>query len=120
MTTQFKNKSIETDEEGYLLNPEQWTPELAEELVKKYESAGNKPVTETGWELIQYFREYYEDHMKHPSMHRILAERAKIESKKFEDEKSYRDFLYELFPQGPIPVLCKLAGLPNPKHEIET
>ncbi len=120
MTLQLKSKPIETDEEGYLLNPEQWTPELAQVLVKEYEAAGNKPVTETGWELIQYFRDYYDDHMKHPSMHRILAERAKIESKKFADEKSYRDFLYDLFPLGPIPVLCKLAGLPNPADEMET
>lgn len=43
-----------------------------------------------------------------------------LEGKDFKDEKDYRDFLYELFPHGPVRMLCKLAGLPNPEHEIET
>ncbi len=120
MSITFHNRTIETDEEGYLLDPEKWTPELAEVLVKEYEAAGNKPVTETGWLLINYFRDYYDDHMKHPSMHQLLKDRAKNDGKHFKDEEAYRDFLYELFPQGPVRVLCKLAGLPNPKHEVET
>ena len=120
MTLKVNNRIIETDDEGYLLNPDDWDEDVAMELVKQYEAAGNKPVTETGWELVRMFRDYYDDHMKHPSMHHILTERAKLESKSFEDEKAYRDFLYDLFPHGPIRILCKLAGLPNPKDEVET
>ena len=58
--------------------------------------------------------------MVHPGMNRLLRERAKIEGKHVEDEKTYRDYLYELFPEGPVYTLCKLAGLPNPKDEVET
>jgi len=53
-------------------------------------------------------------------MHKLLAGRAKLESKQFADEESYKNFLYELFPHGPVRMLCKLAGLPNPKDEVET
>ena len=120
MSIEVNGEIIETDEEGYLLNPDDWTEDVAEALVREHEAQGHKPVTETGWELIRYFRDYYEEHMTHPSMRKLLNERAKLEGKHFEDEKSYRDFLYELFPHGPIRMLCKLAGLPKPVHEVET
>lgn len=119
MSIEVNNKVIKTDEEGYLLEPDDWNEDVAEALIRQHEADGHKPVTETGWELIRYFREYYEDHMIHPSMHKLLTERARLHKNHFKDEKGYRDFLYELFPHGPIPMLCKLAGLPNPEHEIE-
>ncbi|HFD79045.1 MAG TPA: TusE/DsrC/DsvC family sulfur relay protein [Gammaproteobacteria bacterium] len=120
MSIEVNGRIIETDEEGFLLNPDDWDEDVAEALVRAHEAAGHKPVTETGWELIRYFREYYEAHQVHPTMHKLLAQRARLEGKPFHDEESYRDFLYELFPHGPIPMLCKLAGLPNPSLEVET
>lgn len=120
MSIEVKSRLVETDEEGYLLKPGDWDEEFAQELIRQHETEGHIKITETGWELIRYFRDYYEDHMMHPSMHRLLADRAKGENKHFEDEKSYQKFLYELFPHGPVRMLGKLAGLPNPEHEIET
>ena len=120
MKLKVNNTELEIDEEDYLLNPEDWDEDVALALIAKHEADGHKKVTETGWELIRYFREYYEDHMMHPSMHRLLKDREKVESKVFNDEKSYREFLYELFSHGPINMLCKLAGLPKPSHEMET
>ncbi len=120
MSLTVNGKTIETDEEGYLLNPDDWDEDVAKALVCEYEKEGNPPIGEAGWSLIRYFREYYEDHQVHPTMHKILRERAKEEGKDFLEEEAFRDYLYELFPKGPIPTLCKLAGLPNPKEEIET
>ncbi len=120
MSIEVNNKIIETDNEGYLITPDDWDEQVAEQIIKQHVSEGHKPITETGWELISFFREYYEMHMTHPSMHKLLASRAKLENKKFSDEESYKTFLYELFPHGPIRMLCKLAGLPNPKDEVET
>jgi len=78
-------------------------------------------LTETKWELILYFRDYYEDHLIHPSMHCLLCERELKRGKGFEGAEKYRNFLYERFPNPPrpIPTLCKLAGLPKPVDEIE-
>ncbi len=120
MSIEVNGRTIETDNEGYLLNPDDWDEDVAEALIQQHQAAGHKPVTETGWELIRFFREYYEDHMVHPSMHKLLVNRAKIHHKTFSEEENYRDFLYDLFPHGPIRMLCKLAGLPNPEHEVET
>lgn len=120
MSIKVKNTTIETDEEGYLLNPDDWDEDVAEALIMQHEADGHKKVTETGWGLIRQFREYYEDHMTHPSMHKLLLDRARLENNHFSDEESYKDFLYYLFPHGPVRMLCKLAGLPNPEHEVET
>jgi len=119
MTIEVNGKTIETDEEGYLINPDDWDENIAEALIKQHEAAGHKQVTETDWRLINYFREYYENHMKHPSMNHLLQERAKLHNEHFEDEKTYKKFLFDLFPHGPVRMLCKLSGLPNPKDEIE-
>lgn len=120
MSIEVNGKAIETDEEGFLINPDDWDEDVAKVLVQQHEAAGHKQVTEEGWSLIRYFREYYEDHMTHPTMHKILRERAKEEGKDFLSEEKFKDHLYELFPHGPIRMLCKLAGLPNPKDEVET
>ncbi len=120
MPISIGHKIIETDSEGYLVNPNDWDEKVAEKIIERHVSEGNLPITETGWRLILFFREYYEKHMTHPSMHKLLAHRARLEDKCFSDEKSYKAYLYELFPHGPIRMLCKLAGLPNPKDEIET
>jgi len=48
-----------------------------------------------------------------------MADQAKVENKHFKDEKSYRNFLYDLFPHGFVRMLCKLAGLSNPEDGIE-
>jgi len=120
MNIEVHGKIIETDEEGYLINPDDWNEDVTEALIKQHEADRHKPVTETGWELINTFREHYEIHQTHPNMHKLLADRAKLETKQFSDEESYKTFLYELFPHGPVRMLCKLAGLPKPKDEIET
>ncbi len=120
MSLTVNGKTIATDEEGYLLNPDDWDEDVAKALVCAYEEEGNPKITAEGWALIQYFRDYYEDHQVHPTMHKMLRERAKKEGKDFHEEEAFRDYLYQLFPKGPVPTLCKLAGLPNPKEEIET
>lgn len=119
MSLTVNGKTIETDEQGYLLNPDDWDEEVAKALICQYESEGNPPIGAAGWTLVKYFREYHEDHQVHPTLHKILRERAKEEGKDFSDEKAFRDFLFELFPKGPEATLCRLAGLPNPDEEFE-
>ncbi len=117
MALTVNSKTIETDESGYLLDNTLWTEDIAIEIAR----TNGITLDETRWELIQYFRDYYDDHMIHPSMNRLLRERELSKGKHFSDAEKYRDYLYELFPQppGPIPTLCKLAGLPQPVEEIE-
>ena len=115
MSIQLENRRIVTDEEGFLLNPDDWDECVAEALAEGEGIA----LTETHWGLVNYFRTFYEDCMRHPTMHELVLTLGKHHGKRFEEAKKYRDFLYELFPQGPVPLLCKLAGLPKPVGEIE-
>ena len=112
---EVNGKKIETDEEGYLLNPDDWDENVAEVMAER---EGWK-MTATHWMLVGFFRNFYEDHMRHPTMHELVKKMGKFHGKRFEEAKKYRDFLYTLFPPGPIQALCKLAGLPKPLDEIE-
>lgn len=120
MSIEVKGKVIETDEEGYLFNPDDWDEDVAEALIKQHEAAGHEPVSETARGLIAYFREYYQENKVHPTMHKLVLTLGKHHDQRFHEQEAYKKFLYKLFPHGPVRMLCKLAGLPNPKDEVET
>jgi len=119
MSIKVGDKIIETDEEGYLLNPDDWTEKVAEEMAYQQSQQDNVKLTETHWGLIQYFRDYHNENKVHPSMHKLVMSLGKYHGQHFHDHKAYEKFLYEQFPRGPIPELCKLAGLPKPTEEFE-
>jgi tRNA 2-thiouridine synthesizing protein E len=119
MSITVQGKVIETDEEGYLLNPDDWTEKVAEEMAFQQSQQDNVKLTETHWGLIQYFRDYYRENKVHPTMHKLVMTLGKYHGQHFHDHETYKTFLYEMFPRGPIPELCKLAGLPKPTEEFE-
>jgi sulfur relay (sulfurtransferase) DsrC/TusE family protein len=53
-------------------------------------------------------------------MHILLRTLGRQHGEKFQDQEGYKRFLYDLFPHGPVRMLCKLAGLPKPVDETET
>lgn len=57
MSINVGGKIIETDEEGYLLNPDDCTEKVAEEMAFQQSQQDNVKLTETHWGLIQYFRD---------------------------------------------------------------
>jgi len=106
MALEVGGKSLETDEEGYLLNLDEWTEEAAA-LLAESESV---ELTENHWEVINFLREYYDEFQIAPAV-RVLT---KAIGKKFGKEKGNSKYLYELFPYGPAKQACKIAGLPKP------
>jgi tRNA 2-thiouridine synthesizing protein E len=112
-------KSIETDEAGFLKNPGDWNEAVAEVLAKEHEKA-HKPLNETAMGLVDFFREHYEKKQTHPSMNDLVKALGKHPGQSFHDAEAYKDFLYDMFPHGPIQMLCKLAGLPNPGVENQS
>jgi len=120
MSIEVNNKIIQTDEEGYLVNLDDWSDEVCDALIKQHEADGFKPVEEITRGLIDYFRAYYQEHQVHPSMHKLVLTLGKDQGEHFRDQESFKNFLYELFPDGPVRMLCKLAGLPKPVDETET
>ena len=116
MSLVVNGKTIETDEENFLLNPEDWDEDVAKAIA---ENEGIE-LDEIKWGLIRYFREYYEDHMKHPSMITLIRTLGRAHGDHYEEEKEYEKFLYSIFPNGnPVVEFSKLAGLPKPRAEVE-
>ena len=106
MSFEIDGMTYETDEEGYLLNLAEWTPEAAVFLAEEEKV----PLTDNHWEVINFLREYYNEYQIAPAV-RVLT---KAIGKKLGPEKGSNSYLYELFPYGPAKQACKIAGLPKP------
>lgn len=106
MTIEVNGTAVETDEEGYLTNLEEWSPELAELMAQE----DDLELTENHWEVINFLREYYEEYQIAPAI-RVLTKQI---GKRFGKEKGNSKYLYELFPYGPAKQACRYAGLPKP------
>jgi dissimilatory sulfite reductase related protein len=99
-------KDVEVDEEGYLVNLTEWTPEIGTFLAGQ----DQLELTEAHWEIITFLREYYEEYQIAPAV-RVLT---KAVGKKMGKDKGTSKYLYELFPYGPGKQACRFAGLPKP------
>ena len=106
MGIEVNGNTIETDEEGYLVNLSDWTEEIAGEIAK----AENVEMTPNHWEVVNFLRQYYDEYQIAPAV-RVLT---KAIGKQLGEEKGNSKYLYELFPYGPAKQACKIAGLPKP------
>jgi tRNA 2-thiouridine synthesizing protein E len=98
--------SVELDEKGYLLNPANWTPVVAECMA----SQDKLVLTADHWVILKIFRTYFEQFEIDPPM-RALVRRAK---EQLGEENGSSRYLYQLFPDGPGLQACRYAGLPRP------
>ncbi len=106
MTLEVAGKTYETDEEGYLANLSDWSPELCTAMAQ----ADGAELSDNHWEVIKFLRDYYEEYQIAPAV-RVLT---KAIGKKLGKDKGNSKYLYELFPYGPAKQACKYAGLPKP------
>ena len=106
MGIEVNGKTLETDEEGYLADLNQWEPAVADIMAQLDDTA----LTDAHWEVINFLREYYEEYQIAPAV-RVLT---KAIGKKLGPDKGNSKYLYELFPYGPAKQACKYAGLPKP------
>ena len=113
MNIEINNKIIQTNEQGFLSNLGDWTEEIATQLAER----DSIELYVDHWELIYYFREYYEEYNVSPTMHQLVVTLGKKKDKQFHDLKKYEKHIYKLFPTDPIHELCKLAGLPMPQPD---
>jgi len=100
---------VETDAQGFLQHLDEWSENYAREMAEQ----DRLTLFNDHWELIYYFRDYYEDNMTNPTM-RTLVRDLGTKDKRFRDRKAYENHIYSLFPFDPVHEVCKLAGLPLP------
>ena len=97
MRFDVNGQTIETDEQGVLLDPADWSEEFARALA---EHDGFELFVDH-WELIWYFRDYFEETQTVPTMRKMILELGKREGARFRDRKAYEKPLSGLFPNDP-------------------
>ena len=112
-------RQIKLDDEGYLVNPSDWSEDVTKELAWR----DNCELTYKHWEVIRFVRDcyYHEEFQISPPVHLLL----KAIGKKLGPDKGNVKYLYTLFPYGPAKRACEYAikrvfqyaGLP-PKNTI--
>ena len=95
---------IKLDSDGFLADPTQWSPAVAEGLA----AHDGVELCDDHWWLIHFVRDYHGRYGNPPLMRVVVA--AMRERR---DSASSRD-LYRLFPDGPVRLACKYGGLPKP------
>ena len=100
--------SIKTDEEGYLLDLDDWSPQLAKDIAQTMGIA----LSEEHWEIIEVIREFYKTYELSPAMRPLV----KAVSAKLGKDKGRSIHLMKLFPESPAKVCAKIAGLPKPAN----
>lgn len=113
MNLDINSRTVETNEQGFLNNLDDWNEEFASALA----DIEGIDLHVDHWELILYFRDYYLEHQVNPTMHQMVMTLGKKKDKHFHDLKAYEKHIYTLFPTDPIHELCKLAGLPMPQPD---
>jgi len=106
MSYELDGQEIATDEEGYITNLGEWTPELGAVIAK----AEEVEMDEEHWAVVNFLRDYYEEYQIAPAV-RVLIKSIK---KSMGPEVGNNKYMYELFPYGPAKQACKIAGLPKP------
>lgn len=96
-------ESIDTDDQGYLLEPD-----YRDEVVQAIAAAEGITLTDGHWTVVRYLRDEYREHGHTPNFRNLLKGLSEVMPGC--DSKA----LYDLFPIGPAKQGAKVAGLPQP------
>ena len=107
-TLQFAGVEYPVDAQGFLKRRLSWSGELAQYMA----ALDGVTLTAEHWEVIHYFREYYEDYNIPPPMRMVM----RVFKRAFGEQKANSRYLHQLFPGGPTRAASKFGGLPKPKN----
>ena len=93
-------KKIEVDEDGFLVNLDDWDKDVAKYLA---DQEGISELGEDHWKLIEYLKKYFDEYGIAPMVRKMTKESGYTLKE-----------IYDLFPSGPAKGACKIAGLPKP------
>lgn len=101
-TIKLANSEFNVNEEGYLTDLNQWTREVGEHIAQNE----GINITEKHWKVIEYLQD--QERKNVPLTIRKVGKSGVVDIKEF----------YALFPQGPLKISSKIAGIPKPKSCI--
>lgn len=96
------------DEEGFLINLEQWNEALAQQIAL----GEGITLSSEHFEIIHTLRDFYQQHEV------ALANRpfVKLIKNTYGPDKGNSIYLMTLFPESPAKIAAKIAGLPKPAN----
>ena len=103
MTTRvIADTSVEVNDEGFFVDPNQWTEAMAPILAE--EVGVPTPLTDRHWIVLNYMRQEYFEKGTGPTV-RKLGKASGVSTKE----------LFQLFPKGPAKLAALCAGIPKPR-----
>ena len=90
--------TVQCNEQGYMTNPDEWNKEIGMAIAKEE----GIELTDKHWEVLEYLREQVKQEV--PLTIRNVGKSGVVDIKEF----------YQLFPQGPLKVSSRIAGIPKP------
>jgi tRNA 2-thiouridine synthesizing protein E len=110
MAFEFQGKTIETNDQGYLADPAQWSEDMARAMAA---AESIDELTPRHWDVINYLREeFYNNRENQPNTRAII----KAMSDQWGDKIKQGD-LYALFPLDPSKQGGRIAGLPESRRK---
>lgn len=97
---------IPRDPQGFLVNLEDWSEEVAVTIAREE----GIELSDDHWEVLWLLREFYAQFDLSPA-NRILVKAVKEE---LGEDKGNSIYLLQLFPGSPAKLASKIAGLPKP------
>jgi tRNA 2-thiouridine synthesizing protein E len=105
MALEVNGKTIETTENGYLVDANDWDEDVGRALAADEEIE----MTDQHWDIVHYLRnEHFNNNANEPNERTILKDMGK----KWGSKPTSKD-MYALFPQMPSKQGRKIAGLPQ-------
>ena len=100
-TATYAGTTVDLNDEGFFVDPSQWTREIAVELAR---NEGIEALTPRHWQVVEFMRKEFAEKGSGPTV-RVLGKTSGVSVKE----------LYLLFPKGPAKVAARIAGIPKPK-----
>jgi len=98
---QFNGREIDLNDEGFLIDAQQWDEEVAREVAR---GAGIEALTPRHMQVVNFMRGRFLETGTAPTI-RSLGKLSGVPIKE----------LYQLFPKGPAKLAAKIGGIPKPR-----
>jgi tRNA 2-thiouridine synthesizing protein E len=104
----INNQDIELDPEGYLINPEDWNHDVANELA----NSENIKLEDDYWTVFDFMRKSYDENGVAPDV-RHTTKQMVVDFGI--DKKAAKAKLFTMFPYGYVKQACKISGMRRPR-----
>ncbi len=110
MSITVNGREIETTDEGFLVQPEDWNEDVAGAIAIEE----GLTLTERHWDVIHYLREEFFNNNGNQPNNRVMA---KAMAERWSGEKVSASTLFDLFPGTPSKQAGHIGGLPESKRK---